>query len=172
MLELIGPQTLPMYLLMAKAIAHFRRGDKSASACAMSPINDILVEVLDCYYEIMNESTIPRAYWMRYAQGFQAWACGEMIDNEYVEYDGLSGNQLLVFQAVDAFLGFESYLPARDLERYIPATQRRFVSSLRKHNFRAEVQHTEGSALKVEMERMVQTMKVRFSPFWWRKHLV
>ncbi|KAF9039532.1 hypothetical protein BDZ89DRAFT_384414 [Hymenopellis radicata] len=152
--------TLPMYLLMAKTIAHFRRGDKSACACAMASINEILIQVLDCYYEIMSESKIPRTYWMRYAQGFQAWGCGEMVDNEYVEYDGLSGNQLLVFQAVDAFLGLESYLPARDLERYIPATQRHFVSSLRKHNFRGNVEDmAEGSALKVETDRMVKTMK-------------
>ncbi|KAF8908034.1 hypothetical protein CPB85DRAFT_802273 [Mucidula mucida] len=107
----------------------------------------------------MNDAKIPRALWMRYAQGFQAWACGEIVDGEYVEYDGLSGNQLLVFQAVDAFLGLESYLSDKDLQRYIPAAQRAFVTSLRTHNFRQNIDSGEDVTLKNEINKMVKTMK-------------
>lgn len=146
---------------MTKAIAFFRQGDLSACASSLSSINDVFEQVLARYLDVMNDAKIPRALWMRYAQGFQAWACGEIVDGEYVEYDGLSGNQLLVFQAVDAFLGLESYLSDKDLQRYIPAAQRAFVTSLRTHNLRQDIDSGEDVTLKNEINKMVKTMKVR-----------
>lgn len=58
---------------------------------------------------------------------------------ELVKFDGLSGNQVMLFQALDAFLGLDEYLSPESLERNVPSRQRDFCSILRKNSFRKMV---------------------------------
>ena len=97
---------------------------------------------------------------MSYVQGFQGWAAGEIIDGAYVEYDGLSGNQLPFFHIIDAFLGLDPYLSEENMLRYIPLSQRKLSSSLRKHNFRHKAKLAGDVEIKSEMQEIVKQMRV------------
>ncbi|KAH8793671.1 hypothetical protein DL96DRAFT_1568566 [Flagelloscypha sp. PMI_526] len=128
-------KALPMYSSMTRAVSFWKSGNMAACLEEIVKANDSLSQILACYYEIMNDSQIPRSYWMRYSQGFQSWGCTHLVKGASVTFVGLSGNQLVVFQAVDAFLGMEPYLSLQDLERYIPSAQREFLVSLKENSF-------------------------------------
>ncbi|KAH8826424.1 hypothetical protein DL96DRAFT_1816761 [Flagelloscypha sp. PMI_526] len=151
----------PMYTSMSHAVSCWKARDMSGCLEEVVKANDSLTQILACYYEIMNDSQIPRTYWMRYAQGFQAWGCTHVVNGASVSYDGLSGNQLLAFQAVDAFLGMEPYLSLQDLERYIPLDQRQFLVSLKENGF-FEDSHRNGSDAALiagQLKQMAQSNK-------------
>ncbi len=97
---------------------------------------------------------------MLYVQGFQGWAAGEIIDGVYVEYDGLSGNQLPFFQIVDAFVGLDPYLSEESMLRYIPFSQRKLIISLRKHSFRHKARMAGDVEIETEMQNIVKQMRV------------
>ncbi|KAH8826423.1 hypothetical protein DL96DRAFT_1465841 [Flagelloscypha sp. PMI_526] len=152
---------LPMYMSMTRAVSSWKARDMSACLEELIKANDSLSQILACYYEIMNDSQIPRSYWMRYAQGFQGWGCTHLVNGDSVTYVGLSGNQLVAFQAVDAFLGMEPYLSLQDLERYIPLDQRVFLLSLKENNF-YEDSHRLGSDTALiadQLKQMAQSNK-------------
>lgn len=71
-------------------------------------------------------------------QGIHAWGLNSITSTsgEMTKHDGLSGNQLLAFQVLDAFIGLEPYLSATDLERSIPLRQRRLCQAFERHCFR------------------------------------
>jgi hypothetical protein len=77
--------------------------------------------------------------WLSYVQGFQGWGIGKIVNGEFIKYDGISGNHVLVFQALDAFLGLDRYLTNEDMVRYIPANQRNFCLALKKKCLRAKL---------------------------------
>jgi len=97
---------------------------------------------------------------MPYVQGFQGWAAGEIIDGVYVEYDGLSGNQLPFFHIVDAFVGLDPYLSEENMLRYIPLSQRKLSISLRKHSFRHKAKLAGDIEIETEMEKIVKQLRV------------
>ena len=109
---------------MVQAISTFEQGDKESCLRHLEAITIKLRHLLHVFYDNLRDARVPRSVWLSYVQGFQAWGVGRNIDGEYVKYDGLSGSHTLVFQAVDAFLGMERYLPDKDMVRYIPKKQR------------------------------------------------
>lgn len=147
-----------MYSSMSQAVFHWKVGDLASCLGDVACANEALSRILHCYHTTMNDSKIPRAYWMRYAQGFQAWGCEHIVNGVPVVYEGLSGNQLLAFQAVDAFLGMEPYLSLQDLQRYIPRDQRRFIESLQANSFYADSRCN--LDLLAEMQNMATLAKV------------
>ncbi|KAM3064609.1 hypothetical protein ACMFMF_011903, partial [Clarireedia jacksonii] len=114
------------------------------------------------YYENMVETKISRRVWMQYAQGFQGWAAGttDPVTGEYTEYDGLSGNQLLFPQVIDAFLGLEKYLSDVNTIRYIPKSQQRFREVIEEHNFRQKAKDAGDLEVEEEMNNIVKQMRV------------
>lgn len=84
-----------------------------------------------------------------------------MIDGEYVKYDGLSGNHVLFFQALDAFLGMDRYLSDQNMDRYIPVNQRELCISLRKNCFRKKLDGEKCVAIEGEIRKIINHLKVR-----------
>jgi hypothetical protein len=123
-------------------------------------IAQLIRKPIKIYYDTLVESKVSRSIWMAYCQGFQGWAAGELINGVYVEYDGLSGNQLPFCHIIDAFLGLQPYLTEQNRQRYIPVRQREFSDSVRKHSFREHARCSGEREIKAEMEKIVQRMRV------------
>ncbi|KFA81405.1 hypothetical protein S40288_11738 [Stachybotrys chartarum IBT 40288] len=134
-----------IYRDMVLAIVAFEQGDKVACASHVSAMADQLRIVLRTYYDNMHDQKIPLSVWMSHIQGFYAWSAGHLDaeSNEWVIFDGLSGNQVLLFQVLDAFLGLQPYLPARDRDRNIPARQRVLCKAIERHSFRGRLDTAE-----------------------------
>lgn len=125
---------------MVMANISFDSGDKRACVRHILDIVSQLRHLLLVFYENLHEQRISKSVWLSYIQGFQGWGVGRMIDGEFVKYDGLSGNHVLVFQALDAFLGIEQYLTEENMLRYIPRNQRELCYAFRQHNIRQKLQ--------------------------------
>ncbi|KAG0577614.1 hypothetical protein KC19_5G167900 [Ceratodon purpureus] len=162
--EVLG---LPMYHDMVDAITAFARDDKATCAQHVSRIAQKLSPLLHAYYDRLHNKTIAHSAWLSNVQGFYAWGAGHPgKDGEpWVQYDGLSGNQALLFMALDAFLGIEPYLATRDAERNIPRRQRALCRSLEKHSFRARIHvNSEGTSdvdcrIQADFEQILKSLR-------------
>ena len=135
----------------------------------LTRINKHLPPVLKAYYDRLHDSRIARSAWLSHVQGFFAWGAGEVDPNtgKFVQYDGLSGNQALLFIALDAFLGFPAYLPVEIALRNIPRRQRHFAEALARHSFRTNVERRRygggvEAAIAKEFAIMVKRLRVSF----------
>jgi len=128
---------------------------------SLRAINAGIRHPLKIYYDTMVDAKISRTIWMGYVQGFQGWAAGEMVDDVYVQYDGLSGNQLLFCILVDGFLGADSYLTEEQRQRSIPDTQRMLSASMRRHSFRERARAAGDEDIEAQMREITRHMKVR-----------
>lgn len=126
---------------MVRAAVSFANGDKRACLHHLSRIQLQLRPLLSIYYDRMHDQKISRSVWLSHVQGFLAWGTGyrDELTGELVKFDGLSGNQILLFQALDAFLGMDSYLSTEALEQNVPMRQREFCRALRKHSIRDQL---------------------------------
>ncbi|GME36131.1 hypothetical protein K441DRAFT_612850 [Neofusicoccum parvum] len=150
----------PIYFEMVKAMIAFESKDRVECLKHVQNIERQMRGPLKVFYDSTVDSRISRSVWLSYVQGFQGWAAGEVVDGTYVEYDGLSGNQLLFFQIMDAFLGMDAYLPEENLLRYIPAAQRELCSSFRHYSFRANAQKSGYGDIEDVMANIVKQMRV------------
>ncbi|KAI1082078.1 hypothetical protein F5B20DRAFT_588167 [Whalleya microplaca] len=138
--EMLG---LPVYHDMVLALMAFARGDKSMCIKYMARITAQLRPLLNSYYDRMHDQRISLKIWLSYVQGFFAWGAGfKDASGEFVKFDGLSGNQVLLFQCLDAFLGLEPYLSEQDQERNMPSRQRALCRAFEKYSFRAKLSKT------------------------------
>jgi len=126
----------------------------------LQAINKKMGKLLSSFLNTLVESKIPKRVWMSYVQGFQGWAAGEVVDGEYIEYDGLSGNQSMFFQVTDSFLGIELYLKEKDRQRYIPMSQRMVVDSFLKYSFRKEAERKGITEVEQQMLNICKQLKV------------
>ncbi|KAK6084492.1 hypothetical protein SCUP234_03281 [Seiridium cupressi] len=99
------------------------------------------------------EEAFSRIFYDIEVMGFFAWGAGSIDDatGEFDKYDGLSGNQVLLFQALDAFLGIQPYLSQRDKERNVPARQRALCEIFEKHSFRAKLSEDTNDEVEVRI---------------------
>ena len=151
-------KAFPIYLDMVGSLISFDNGDEVLCAKHLRSIALKAREVFTMFYQKLTESFISKKVWLSYVQGFQGWGAGRIIDQEYVEFDGLSANQVLFFQALDAFLGLDPYLSDENMLRYIPITQRKFCSTLRKHSLRKKLQAY--PLLEIEIQKIVKSLRV------------
>ncbi|KAF1832326.1 hypothetical protein BDW02DRAFT_640868 [Decorospora gaudefroyi] len=159
--------SLPVYHDMVSAIATFAHGDAVACARHVASITSQLRLILGSYMNNMHDNMIPHSVWLSYVQGFQAWGIGQRNKKagEWEEFDGLSGNQVLLFQALDAFLGIEQYLSPRDQERNLPKRQRELCHALRKHSFRATLSELPDDETVAEIARSFDEILKRLRLF-------
>ena len=148
---------------MVRAVICFEECDKGSCVEHLENITFRLRHLLRIFYDNLVESRISHSVWLSHVQGFQGWGVGRMVGGEFIKYDGLSGNHVLFFQALDAFLGMDLYLTNENMIRYIPVNQRRLCIVLKEHSFRNRL--TEKSDLKIEDEvkKIVTLLKVRIS---------
>ncbi|KAG9190273.1 hypothetical protein G6011_08361 [Alternaria panax] len=134
-LEVFG---VPVYYDMAQSIITFARCDNAACAIHVASIASQMRLVLGIYMDNLHDKMIAHSVWLSKIQGFQAWGIGhyDAKKDKWETFDGLSGNQVLLYQVLDAFLGIEQYLAPRDMERNLPMKQRELCYALRKHSFR------------------------------------
>lgn len=133
---------------MIRALIAFETGKKAACFDHLDRIQTQLRSALSIYYDRLHDQKVARSVWVSQVQGFLGWAagCKDEQTGEIVKFDGLSGNQMLLFQALDAFLGMESYLSAEDLERNVSLRQRKFCRVLRKHSIRERLDSEDNAA--------------------------
>ncbi|KAK0718467.1 hypothetical protein B0T26DRAFT_741428 [Lasiosphaeria miniovina] len=129
---------VPVYHAVIRAVIAFSRGDKDDCLARMQQITARLRPLLSTYYDRVHDGKIARAEWLSRVQGFYAWGAGreDASTGEWTTFDGLSGNQVLLFQVLDAFLGLDVYLSKEVQERNVPVLQREFCAAVARHTFR------------------------------------
>ncbi|KAJ6780590.1 hypothetical protein PWT90_07117 [Aphanocladium album] len=161
----IEESALPIYQDMVRAILAISNENKRACLHHLARIQLQLRPILSIYYDRMHDQKIPRSAWLSHVQGFLAWGTGyrDKLTGEFVKFDGLSGNQILLFQALDAFLGMDSYLSIENLEQNVPMRQREFCDMLRKHSIRDRLSelNSEDDAIEIleGFDRIVKRLR-------------
>ncbi|KAK3356582.1 hypothetical protein B0T25DRAFT_537007 [Lasiosphaeria hispida] len=154
---------VPIYHDIVRATISFARGDKSACLNHIQGITSQLRPLLSSYYDRVHDAKIARSAWLSHVQGFFAWGAGyeDESSGEWEKFDGLSGNQVLLFQALDAFLGLEVYLPKQVLLRNVPQLQREFCEAVGRHTFRHQLgnEGVEGR-IKAEFTEIVKRLRL------------
>ncbi|KAI1179286.1 hypothetical protein F4777DRAFT_586257 [Nemania sp. FL0916] len=141
------------------AIASFKEGNNRACVESLQSVSAGLRQVIVLFNQKMREENVSKKVWLNYVQSLHAWGAGKMVDGEFTTFDGVSGNQILVFQALDALLGMDTYHPNKDIKRYIPARQRGFCRSIKDHTMRSSLKGSEDPAVKAEIDNLVTQMK-------------
>lgn len=157
---------LSVYHDIVLAIITHSHGDKVACARHVSSISAQLRPVFGSFYDAFHDKAIPLSIWLSRVQGFFAWGAGHMdgVTGEWHKFDGLSGNQVFLFQVLDAFLGLEQYLSPRDQERNVPMRQRAFCKAVEKHSFRAlldESQDKHDVHIRREFDAIIKRLRVK-----------
>jgi hypothetical protein len=159
---------------MVRAVICFEADDKVSCANHLENVSCRLRQLLLVFYDNLTESRVSRSVWLSYVQGFQGWGVGRMVNGELIKYDGLSGNHVLFFQALDAFLGMDRYLTDENMIRYIPVNQRELCLALKKHSFRNKLHQHSDMMIEDKVRTIVNQLKVRFlfSPHHLQKRLL
>lgn len=152
-------QAFPIYHEMVFSIITYRNSPLS-SLPHLRAINTRLRDLFLIFYENLTKSRVSHSVWLSYIQGFQGWGVGKYVNGEYIKYDGLSGNHVLFFQALDAFLGMERYLTDENMERYIPARQRELCLVFKKYSFLRQAELDGVNEVEAEFAKMVNQLKV------------
>ncbi|MCJ1266909.1 hypothetical protein MMC22_006794 [Lobaria immixta] len=150
----------PIYYEMVRAVICFEGGDKVSCVKCLENINFRIRHLFLVFYENLTESRVSHSVWLSYVQGFHGWGVGRMVDGEFVKYDGLSGNHVLFFQALDAFLGMDRYLTDENMIRYIPVNQRELCTTFKNHSFRNKVKKHNDMRMEGEFTKIVNQLKV------------
>jgi hypothetical protein len=137
-------------------------GQKQACIEHLQGVSVHLKSVFQIYYEYIVESKDPRHVFTAYIQGFHGWAAGELINDEYVEYDGSSGAHLVLFNALDYFLGLEPFFHEQDFIKYFSYSQRRFMASIKAHAFRPAAEQADNTGLVQQFEKIAKQLRVSF----------
>ncbi|KAF9630087.1 putative 15-hydroxyprostaglandin dehydrogenase (nad(+)) protein [Lasiodiplodia theobromae] len=153
---------LPVYVEIVEALAAWERGDRDAVLAGLKRMRESVRAVVRVLYDNLIEPKIEREVWLGWVQGFHAYGAGENsgVDGAYVEFDGVSGNQLPFFQVVDAFLGLASYLSPDESKTSIPAVQRRLGAEVSKWSFRKEVKERGDEEVEREMAAIAKQVRV------------
>lgn len=155
-------KAFPIYYEMVRAIICFEEKNRESCLNHLENITFRLRHLLRVFYDNLNESRVSHSVWLSYVQGFQGWGVGRMVDGEFIKYDGLSGNHVLFFQALDAFLGMDRYLTDENMIRYIPVNQRELCLALKKNSFRNKLTEQNDMMIENEVGKIVNHLKVRF----------
>jgi hypothetical protein len=146
---------------MVRAIISFD-DDDNRIACVkhLEKITSGIRHLLLVFYDNLTESRVSHSVWLSYIQGFQGWGVGRMVNGEFIKYDGLSGNHVLFFQALDAFLDMDRYLTDENMIRYIPVNQRELCLALKRHSFRNMARGKGDVRIEEEFKKIVNQLKV------------
>lgn len=149
---------------MIRAIISFEQGDKLLALTNIEEAHKSLRKLLRNVYQKMKEPYIARSVWVRYIAGIHGWGMTNKSDKVLTEYGGLSGSQILVFSAVDAFLGLIPYHSEELLEMHVSKNMRDLCDVLGNHSFRNSLSGTEGqeedTAIRKALDCMVKELRV------------
>jgi hypothetical protein len=110
----------------------------------------------------MNDPHVARSIWVRHVAGVHSWGLTHETDNPPVEYGGLSGSQILLFLAVDAFLGIDRYHQEDQQKRHISRNLRHVATTIGKYSFRNQLSEKSEVDIAIEQtfQRMVKQLRV------------
>lgn len=150
---------------MTQAIVSFERGDKKSCLAHINIAFIHLRKLMQHLYDKMNDPNVARAIWVRHVSGIHSWGLTLETDNPPVEYGGLSGSQILVFLAVDAFLGIDRYHTDEELKMHISRNMRDAAATIRRSSFRKLLSEKfeDDIAIEKALERMVKQLRVSLS---------
>lgn len=162
--------SLLIYHDIVFAIISFARNDKASCARHMAGISTRLRPIFNAYYGRTHNNVIPLSVWLSHVQGFFAWGAGrrDARSGEWDKFDGLSGNQVLIFQVLDAFLGIDQYLSPRDMERNVPLRQRVFCKAVEKHSFRGKItspKDEDEARILREFDEIIKRLRVSLADY-------
>ncbi|TGO44026.1 hypothetical protein BOTNAR_0999g00010 [Botryotinia narcissicola] len=155
-------EAFPIYHEMVLSVLSFNSSTPSTCLPHLRNINTRIRDLFLIFYENLTKSRVSHSVWLSYVQGFQEWGVGKIVNGEHVKYDGLYGNHVLFFQALDAFLGMERYLSDENMERYIPAKQRELYLVLKKYSFVRGAKENGVRQIEEEFAKMVNQLKVSY----------
>jgi hypothetical protein len=168
----------PVYHAVVHALLAHARGDLPSCLRHTRRITERLRPLLGGYYDRMHDARIARAAWLSHVQGFYGWGVGYYQEGgegrggsggggEWVRFDGLSGNQVLLFQVLDAFLGLPPYLDEESQRRNVPGRQREFCRAVGRHSFRGRLgaEGVEGR-IGLELGEIVKRLRVSLSRYF------
>ena len=162
----VEARSMPIYKAIVDSILAHARGDLPSCLSHTRRIGEGLRPVLSAYYDRVHDKTIARDAWLSRVQGFYAWGMGveDARTGKWIKFDGLSGNQVMLFQAVDAFLGLEVYLSEETRHGNVPRLQREFCDAVARASFRGLLgdEGVEGK-IQGEMGEIVKRMRVSTS---------
>lgn len=147
---------------MIQAMVSFERGDKRSCLAYVETASTKLRKVLLYLYERMNEPYVSRAIWVRHVSGVHSWGMTHESDRCPVEYGGLSGSQILLFLAVDAFLGIERYHTSAQHKMHISKNFRNVAETIRRCSFRHQLtgKSDEDVAIENAFQRIIKQLRV------------
>ena len=147
---------------MIQSIISFERGDKKSCLAYIETALVSLRKVMQNLYEKMNDPHVERAIWVRHVSGIHSWGLTLETDEPPVEYGGLSGSQILLFLAVDAFLGINRYHSDGELKMQISRNMRDVAATIRRYSFRNQLSEKseDDVAIGKMLNRMVKQLRV------------
>ncbi|KAL4960137.1 uncharacterized protein BDV14DRAFT_211828 [Aspergillus stella-maris] len=159
MLVRIERVAIPIYTEITHAITHYSTGNKPACLSSLTRITILFPTPLQIFYKTLVDNIISPEVWMHYIQGPTGWGAGEMVNGEYVEYDGLSGSHVPLFRVVDAFLGIGAYFDEGKEGLYIPRSQRKFCERVREGCFCQRAEENGDTEIGRVLEGIVRQLK-------------
>ena len=113
-------------------------------------------------YEHMNEPHVARSVWVRHVSGIHSWGAADASYDNEIEYGGLSGSQILLFLAVDAFLGLYHYHAEDEMKMHISGNMRNVCAVITAHSFRKKLseKNPHDIALGKVFDQMVKQLRV------------
>ncbi|KAB8300501.1 hypothetical protein EYC80_000666 [Monilinia laxa] len=152
---------LPIYHSMILSI-HSYPTSRTTTLHHLRTLTTQLRPLLQIFYTNLTPHHISPTIWLSYIQGFQGWGVGkhDPQTGAYTKYDGLSGNHVLVFQALDAFLGMDRYLTDENTRRCMPVRQRELCEALRRWSFVGRAKREGEADIVGEVEGVVRLLKV------------
>ncbi|KAJ2986820.1 hypothetical protein NUW58_g4850 [Xylaria curta] len=139
---------------IAVAMSSFQDGNMRSCLESLRNMNMNLRGLCVLFSRRLREENISRKVWLNYVQSLHAWGAGSVINGEFTPFDGVSGNQIIVFQALDSLLGMKTYHSREGLERYVPASQRDFCKSISECSFRSYLVGTENEPMRAEFQAL------------------
>lgn len=113
-------------------------------------------------YDKMTDPQVARKIWARNIVGIHGWGLTLETHDPPTVHGGLSGSQILLFLAVDAFLGIERYHTDSQLKMQISQNLREVAASFRRHSFRRLLSEKspDDIAIGKALDQMVKQLRV------------
>ncbi|KAI1169670.1 hypothetical protein F4777DRAFT_193630 [Nemania sp. FL0916] len=147
-----------MFYEMVLATISFQEGRNDSCLESLKKIDVLLSQSLTLFHARMRETQISRLLWLSYVQGFHGWGVGRQIKDSFVRFNGVSGNHIVLFQVLDAFLGLDRYLPDEDMELYIPLHQRLLCETVKKYSIRQQLGDDDAELIQ-QFEKIVKRLR-------------
>ncbi|KAJ5088342.1 hypothetical protein N7456_011958, partial [Penicillium angulare] len=155
-------KALPTYYHIVQSITRYEEHQIDECIQHMEMIIPHLKSAFKIYYEYIVDSKIPYSVFTAYIQGFHGWAAGEIIDGEYVEYDGTSGANLVMFVMLDYYLELKPFLKEDDFPKYFSSAQRSFLASIKASSFRTAAENAGHIDVMKKFEALAKQLRVCF----------